>query len=410
MAFLDELGNQVEVRGFRWLRARGVANIMHAIGKMNLKNHSTSRILFSQVEKHAEWLVQEGDPQQIANTVWACATLEIESPILFSQVEKHAKWFVQESNSQGIANTVWAFATLGVASPILFSQVETHAKLFVQEGTPQDIANTVWACTKLGIESPILFSHVEKQAEWLVQEGNPRDVSITVLAFATVGIDSPNLFTCIDVHREKLLQNGNDQDWCNTCYAIAVMDVGKIHSKLLVDMWSRVLKGNVSSLNTEYLMQLAQVEAFTKADGIELEEPSSKLRQRMWSIKIKDHNTASRSQKLISGMLTELGFIHENEVPPLEKWSMGDMLAIDMACPKQKIAIEFDGPSHYLKEVGTGDVTRVENGATKAKRRFLERVGWKVINLNYQDWIEANCTESKGRLWLKEILSNAGIK
>eukprot|EP00978_Attheya_sp_CCMP212_P027911 scaffold94794_cov20-Attheya_sp.AAC.1 len=60
-------------------------------------------------------------------------------------------------------------------------------------------------------------------------------------------------------------------------------------------------------------------------------------------------------------MLTELGFSHENEVPPLEKWSMGDMLAIDMAYPKQKIAIEFDGPSHYLKEVGTGDVTRVEN-------------------------------------------------
>eukprot|EP00978_Attheya_sp_CCMP212_P040983 scaffold229571_cov46-Attheya_sp.AAC.4 len=103
---------------------------------------------------------------------------------------------------------------------------------------------------------------------------------------------------------------------------------------------------------------------------------------------------------------------HENEVPPLEKWSIGDMLAIDsMACPKQKIVIEFDDPSHYLKEVGTSDVTRGENGATKVKRRILKRVGWKVITLNYQDWIEANGAESKGRLWLKEILlSNAGIK
>jgi hypothetical protein len=225
-----------------------------------------------------------------------------------------------------------------------------------------------------------------------------------------LGVESPDLFTCIDVHREKLLQNENAQNWCNTCYAIAVMDVGKIHSKLLVDMWSRALEVNVSSPSTEYLWQLAQVEAFTKTDGIELDEPSFKLRERMGSIKTKDHNTASRSQKQISVMLTKLGFSHENEVPPLENWYMGDMLAIDMACPKQKIAIEFDGPSHYLKAVGTGDVTRVENGATKAKRRFLERVGWKVINLNYQDWFEASRTESKGRLWLKEILSNAGIK
>eukprot|EP00978_Attheya_sp_CCMP212_P048281 scaffold497262_cov47-Attheya_sp.AAC.1 len=80
-----------------------------------------------------------------------------------------------------------------------------------------------------------------------------------------------------------------------------------------------------------------------------------------------------------------------------------------MACAKQKIAIEFDGPSHYLKSVGTGDVTRVENGATKAKRRFLERVGWKVINLNYQDWIEARQNKSNANMFLKKKLSDAGI-
>eukprot|EP00978_Attheya_sp_CCMP212_P018695 scaffold51681_cov36-Attheya_sp.AAC.1 len=89
-AFLDDLGNQVEVRGLRWLGAQEVANIMHAMAKMNLRNHRTSRILFSQVEKHADWFVKEGNPQAIANTVWACATLRVESLKLFSQVEKHA--------------------------------------------------------------------------------------------------------------------------------------------------------------------------------------------------------------------------------------------------------------------------------------------------------------------------------
>jgi hypothetical protein len=59
------------------------------------------------------------------------------------------------------------------------------------------------------------------------------------------------------------------------------------------------------------------------------------------------------------------------------------MLAIDMACRKQMIGIEFDVPSHFLREVGAGEVLRIENGATKAKRRFLERLGWKVVNIQY---------------------------
>eukprot|EP00978_Attheya_sp_CCMP212_P023382 scaffold71520_cov50-Attheya_sp.AAC.11 len=90
-AFLDDLGNQVEVRGLRWLQVQQVANIMYAIVKMNLKNHRTTCLLFLQVEKHAGKLAKQGHLQNIANTVWACATLGVESPNLFSQVEKHAE-------------------------------------------------------------------------------------------------------------------------------------------------------------------------------------------------------------------------------------------------------------------------------------------------------------------------------
>eukprot|EP00978_Attheya_sp_CCMP212_P012502 scaffold31195_cov44-Attheya_sp.AAC.1 len=204
-----------------------------------------------------------------------------------------------------------------------------------------------------------------------------------------LGLNHPiSLRGCIKANGKKLLRHGNDQTCCNICYAIAVSDYGKQHNQLLVDMWNQALQIHVSRFMTESLRQLAQVEAFSKADGITLKEPPADLRQEMRNIDGPDRLDGSRAHKQISGMLTQLGFHHENEVPPLQEWDMGDMLAIDMACPKQKIAIEFNGPSHYLKSVGTGDVASVENGATKAKRRFLERVGWKVINLNYLDWIE----------------------
>jgi hypothetical protein len=62
------------------------------------------------------------------------------------------------------------------------------------------------------------------------------------------------------------------------------------------------------------------------------------------------------------------------------------------------VAIEFDGPSHFLREVGSGKVLELENGATKAKRRFLERLGWKVINVPYFDWRKAKGMEEKKEL------------
>jgi hypothetical protein len=43
-------------------------------------------------------------------------------------------------------------------------------------------------------------------------------------------------------------------------------------------------------------------------------------------------------------------------------------------------------------------VLELENGATKAKRRFLQRLGWKVVNIPYFDWNKAKGKEGKGEL------------
>ena len=76
LAFLRAMTTKIEERGLPWIRAREAANIIHAIGKMQLRNASTKRIL--------EWIsepaiaarfVKEGEPQEVANVAWACATL-----------------------------------------------------------------------------------------------------------------------------------------------------------------------------------------------------------------------------------------------------------------------------------------------------------------------------------------------
>ena len=66
LAFLRGLAKRIEERGLPWLSARSAANIVHAIGKMKLRNPSTKRILewISKPEVAAHF-VEEGEPQEV---------------------------------------------------------------------------------------------------------------------------------------------------------------------------------------------------------------------------------------------------------------------------------------------------------------------------------------------------------
>tara|TARA_B110000971_G_C19894364_1_gene446921 strand:+ start:471 stop:779 length:309 start_codon:yes stop_codon:yes gene_type:complete len=84
--------------------------------------------------------------------------------------------------------------------------------------------------------------------------------------------------------------------------------------------------------------------------------------------------------------LTELGVKWEMESCPFEK-HYGNMLSIDLKFERkngQMVALEFNGPSHYVKEVGT-DIEE-ENGRTKFKRRILTKMGYELVMINWREW------------------------
>ena len=147
------------------------------------------------------------------------------------------------------------------------------------------------------------------------------------------------------------------------------------------------------------LRQLAQTQMFAAADGVKLQQTPETLTKGMELALKTSTECVSKSSMKVSQLLHEIGFHHECEVSPDSKTS-GGMLAIDFACKERKIAIEFDGPYHYLKEVKSGKLTSTENGATKAKRRFLKQLGWTVINIDYRD-----CSQAR----LRQILKASGV-
>ena len=58
--------------------------------------------------------------------------------------------------------------------------------------------------------------------------------------------------------------------------------------------------------------------------------------------------------------------------------------SLDLALPSSRIAVEVDGPSHFLLPDGRG--VRRPNGPTLLKRRLLAAAGWRVISVPFYEW------------------------
>ena len=215
----------------------------------------------------------------------------------------------------------------------------------MENGNPQNVANTAWACATLGYEAPFLFDQLDRHLDRRLEKWNAQVLPIRATPLLSWALQRVQGFS-----REAL---GKERSSCS--------------------LWEQFAD--------EDFWQLTQTRMFAKAEGVNLTQPPETMLTRMeLALNIAD-NTGSNASEEISQLLQEIGFHHELEVSP-DSTTSGGMMAIDMACKKRKIAVEYDGPSHYLKAVGSGVRTSTENGATKAKRRFLEQLGWNVINID----------------------------
>ena len=75
--------------------------------------------------------IWEFNPQDLANTAWAFATLAVEESELLEAVRPAAVCKIWEFNPQNLANTAWAFATLAVDDSELLEEVRPAAVLHI---------------------------------------------------------------------------------------------------------------------------------------------------------------------------------------------------------------------------------------------------------------------------------------
>ena len=101
--------------------------------------------------------LSETHPQDLANTVWAFATLAVKDSVLLEAVRPAAVLHIWAVNPQDLANTTWALATLAVEDSELLEAVRLAAALHIWEFNPQELANTAWPVVTLALEDSELL-------------------------------------------------------------------------------------------------------------------------------------------------------------------------------------------------------------------------------------------------------------
>jgi hypothetical protein len=85
--------------------------------------------------------------------------------------------------------------------------------------------------------------------------------------------------------------------------------------------------------------------------------------------------TVSNSQREVGESLRRLGISHQ-----LEYTTADGLFSIDLAITDRRIALEFDGPSHFTTN------TLEPLGHTRLRDRLLSAMGWHVVSIPFFDW------------------------
>ena len=188
----------------------------------------------------------------------------------------------------------------------------------------------------------------------------------------------------------RFVRDGNEQNVTNTLWSFAIagyLDEGR---DLVEKLWNRACDGRLQ-FNDENLRQLALFYAAAQIEepNLNLEPPPESLLSLIEASVTKSDVTVSRQHQEVSDTLTELNIDHKMEVSPFESsnvtFNTSTMLNIDIVISKndnKNIAIEFNGPFHYLQSNGRD----VENGTTKFKRRLLEKLNFTVVSIHWDEW------------------------
>jgi hypothetical protein len=345
------------------------------------------------------------------------ATLEISNKELVYQLSDVCIVHIKDQTPQGVSNILWAVGTLGeeLVNPDLVPLLLSTSIKQMKQYKTIEIVVMLRAMVILGISDCEIVHELVNACIFRANELSARFASACLLSSASLGIRITGeevIQVLVDVCL-KHLQAFTDHSIANCLWALALLD---FHS------YERLTSSLQLAVSTRYpfIRNYEDVNRCLQAhySGITLSDAATKHFHEILRGKPQP-NLTTQSQLGVAIVLKRLGYVPQVEVPPFDGLVTVDIV-INLARKRlaasdkdavlvtdQKIAIEFDGPKHFMKKLnGSTDRAGPKDARTRLRNTLIQRSGEfeALLIIPYYEWDEV--WQYRHQLQLRNIQQN----
>lgn len=279
-----------------------------------------------------------------------------------------------ECGAQELANTVWAMATVQLRDQSVLEVVQ-HAALQLEGpreaaggATPRSgVAATAGEAARMGGEAARADPRAGAGGGGTAADG-AISLALSALAWglASNGVEEPRIIQAL---AGKLLHGEvSSQQAAVAAWAVAAVggDPG-----VAARLGARALEGGLAELAPQSVWQLHQVALAAEIAGVPF--VSGEAGEQLEALAVEA--TAETQSSMQAQMLAALRVSYP---ATREEVSVRGLL-LDAALPDLRLGVEMDGPFHFVNDTEY-------NLASRFKQRLVEGLGWTVVRIAHFDW------------------------
>lgn len=176
---------------------------------------------------------------------------------------------------------------------------------------------------------------------------------------------------------KRQISNFNSQNLTNIVRSFLVFDMFK--SRELLETFNKEFtQRSLDEFSSFEHKQLYQISKYFELDGYhEFSFVLKKIDEKNIVESFKE-TTKSKLHLKVSEALRQASITFQEEY-----FDKATAHSIDIAFTSQKIAVEIDGPHHYVNHSHDGSISQIQSGSTILRNKMLKKAQWKLIILPY---------------------------
>jgi tellurite resistance protein len=387
------------VERVREMNAQGASNALWSIATLKV---SDDRVITALSQACVD-RVREMKAQEASNALWSVATLKVSDDHVITALSQACVDRVREMNAQGASNSLWSIAKLKVSDDRVITALTQACVDRVRVFNAQEASNSLWSIATLKVSDDRVITALSQACVDRVRDMKAQEASNALWSIATLKVSDDRVITALSQACVDRVRDMKAQEASNALWSAAVLSI--TDTAITLPLISSVSDRFKSIIHFEEAQQCLQAHYF----GLTLTEDAVKHFHAILLTR-PEPTTTSNSQLAVSSALTRLGYSPKLEVPIFDGVVTTDIV-IEMnksgGGGKERVSIEFDGPSHYLKPAfGSRDRIGPMDGQTHLRNALLKKSGLfeKLITIPFYEWYEVEFDNEKEEYYLKSKL------